>query len=125
MAETYTYDVPSPRALLDMFLPSKSHKFTGKERDIESGLDDFVARHYASSLGRFMQPDPLFATPLHVVNPQRWNMYAYVVNNPTNYIDPDGKDAIAVNFVNEVPLGGHEAGAQSGVMQPITWIKLK
>ncbi len=55
-----------------------------------------------------MQPDPLFATPLHVVNPQRWNMYAYVVNNPTNYIDPDGKDAIAVNFVNEVPLGGHE-----------------
>ncbi len=81
---------------------------TGKERDAESGLDDFEARYYASTLGRFMQPDPLFATPLHVVNPQRWNMYAYVVNNPTNYIDPDGKDAIAVNFVNEVPLGGHE-----------------
>lgn len=84
------------------------YKFTGKERDSESGLDDFEARYYSSSMGRFMQPDPLFATPLHVVNPQRWNMYAYVVNNPTNYIDPDGKDAIAVNFVNEVPLGGHE-----------------
>jgi RHS repeat-associated protein len=83
-------------------------RYTGKERDSESGLDDFEARYYSSSMGRFMQPDPLFATPLHVVNPQRWNMYAYVVNNPTNYIDPDGKDAIAVNFVNEVPLGGHE-----------------
>jgi RHS repeat-associated protein len=89
-------------------LGDQNYKFTGKERDSESGLDDFDARHYASSLGRFMQPDPLFATPLHVVNPQRWNMYAYVVNNPTNYIDPDGKDAIAVNFVNEVPLGGDE-----------------
>ena len=87
---------------------AQNYKFTGKERDTESGLDNFEARYYSSSMGRFMQPDPLFATPLHVVNPQRWNMYAYVVNNPTNYIDPDGKDAIAVNFVNEVPLGGHE-----------------
>lgn len=84
------------------------YKFTSKERDAESGLDNFGARYNASNLGRFMTPDPLFATPLHVVNPQRWNMYAYVVNNPTNYVDPDGKDAIAVNFVNEVPLGGHE-----------------
>jgi RHS repeat-associated protein len=86
---------------------SNHYKFTGKERDTESGLDYFEARHYASTMGRFMQPDPLFAIPLHVVSPQRWNMYAYVVNNPTNYVDPDGKDAIAVNFVNEVPLGGH------------------
>ena len=82
--------------------------FTGKERDSESGLDNFGARYNASTMGRFMSPDPLFATPLHVVNPQRWNMYAYVVNNPTNYVDPDGKDAIAVNFVHEVPGGGHE-----------------
>ena len=57
-----------------------ARKFTGEERDAESGLDDFVARHYLSSLGRFIQPDLLFATPLHVVNPQRWNMYAYVAD---------------------------------------------
>jgi len=31
--------------------------FTGKERDAESGLDNFVARYYGSSLGRFMTPD--------------------------------------------------------------------
>jgi len=34
-----------------------AHKFTGKERDSESGLDEFGARYYGSSLGRFMTPD--------------------------------------------------------------------
>ena len=33
--------------------------FTGKERDTESGNDYFSARYYASSMGRFMSPDPL------------------------------------------------------------------
>ena len=33
------------------------YKFTGKERDSESNLDMFGARHYRSSLGRFMTPD--------------------------------------------------------------------
>jgi RHS repeat-associated protein len=33
------------------------YKFTGKERDSESGLDNFGARYHASSLGRFMTPD--------------------------------------------------------------------
>ncbi|HXS11613.1 MAG TPA: RHS repeat-associated core domain-containing protein, partial [Acidobacteriaceae bacterium] len=46
------------------------YKFTGKERDTESGLDYFGARYYASSMGRFMSPDPsglAFANP---ANPQ-------------------------------------------------------
>lgn len=34
-----------------------TYKFTGKERDSESGLDMFGARYYGSSLGRFMTPD--------------------------------------------------------------------
>src|SRR5262249_20376639 len=38
--------------------PSTLH-FTGKERDAESGLDDFGARYFGSSLGRFQTPDPL------------------------------------------------------------------
>jgi RHS repeat-associated protein len=36
---------------------SLSYKFTGKERDSESNLDEFGARYYASSIGRFMTPD--------------------------------------------------------------------
>jgi RHS repeat-associated protein len=40
---------------------NNNYKFTGHERDGESGLDYFVARHYAFSLGRFLQPDLPFA----------------------------------------------------------------
>jgi RHS repeat-associated protein len=82
--------------------------FTGKQRDPESGDDHFGARYYGSTTGRFMQTDPVTATPVHIINPQRWNMYAYGMNNPLSYIDPDGRDVIAVNFTKEVPLGGHE-----------------
>jgi RHS repeat-associated protein len=66
-----------------------THKFTGKERDSESGLDNFGARYDSSSLGRFMRPDPqnAGASP---EEPQSWNAYAYAGNNPLNNTDPDG-----------------------------------
>ncbi|WP_245632370.1 RHS repeat-associated core domain-containing protein [Edaphobacter aggregans] len=35
----------------------RSSRFTGKERDTESGLDYFGARYFASTSGRFMSPD--------------------------------------------------------------------
>ncbi|MGH9818394.1 MAG: RHS repeat-associated core domain-containing protein, partial [Candidatus Acidiferrales bacterium] len=51
------------------------YKFTGKERDAESGLDNFGARYFGSSLGRFMSPDD-FWKDSSVRNPQSWNKYA-------------------------------------------------
>jgi RHS repeat-associated protein len=66
-----------------------TYKFTGKERDTESGLDNFGARYDASSLGRFMTPDPLMASAT-VYNPQTWNRYTYALNNPLRFVDPDG-----------------------------------
>ena len=60
---------------------------TGKERDAESGLDNFGARYDASSMGRFMTPDPLGG---RLIDPQTLNKYAYVRNNPTTLIDPTG-----------------------------------
>jgi RHS repeat-associated protein len=74
------------------------YKFTGKERDAESGLDNFGARYVSSSLGRFVTPDPASMRPNQLVNPQRWNMYGYGVNNPLRYVDPDGLDAIMVVY---------------------------
>jgi len=70
------------------------YKFTGKERDGESGLDNFEARYYASNLGRFMTPDwalrPI-AVPYAVFgDPQTLNLYTYVENEPLNRIDADG-----------------------------------
>jgi len=66
----------------------ETHKFTGHERDGESGLDHMKARHFASSLGRFPQPDSFAFSDLG--NPQSLNLYAYVLNNPLRYIDPTG-----------------------------------
>ena len=66
-----------------------TNHFTGKERDSESGLDNFGARYDASSMGRFMTPDPLMASA-KVWDPQTWNRYAYARNNPLSYIDPTG-----------------------------------
>jgi len=85
------------------------YKFTGKERDSESGVDYFETRHYASSLGRFMQPDEFPGGPVDLFNtdepapqtlpyadindPQSLNKYAYTYNNPLRYVDPNGHDA--------------------------------
>jgi RHS repeat-associated protein len=78
--------------------PVNHYKFTGKERDSESGLDNFGARFDASSLGRFMSPDwsageaPVpYADP---DEPQSLNLYAYAQNNPTSLVDTDGHKLI-------------------------------
>jgi RHS repeat-associated protein len=59
---------------------STTHRFTGKERDAESGLDDFGARYYGSSMGRFMSSDD--GSDQDGDNPQSWNLYSYVRSNP-------------------------------------------
>jgi RHS repeat-associated protein len=74
--------------------PSRSgntHDFTGKERDSESGLDNFGARYDSSSMGRFMSADPDdLSGAMHMEDPQSWNGYSYVRNNPLNLTDPTG-----------------------------------
>jgi RHS repeat-associated protein len=66
-----------------------SEKFTGKERDAETGLDFFEARYFSSAQGRFTSPDkPLIGQDRN--NPQSWNLYSYVSNNPLRLIDPTG-----------------------------------
>ena len=66
-------------------------KFTSKERDTETGLDYFNARYYSSVQGRFTSPDPLLASA-ETGDPQTWNRYSYVLNNPVGRIDPSGMD---------------------------------
>lgn len=77
-------------------ITSPEHFFTGKERDSNSGLDYFGARHYASSMGRFMSPDwsaveePVPYSKLD--DPQTLNLYGYVGNNPLSRVDADGHE---------------------------------
>jgi RHS repeat-associated protein len=68
------------------------YKFTGKERDGESGLDYFGLRYDSSQYGRFMSPDSMFIGNKLLSSPQDLNLYAYALNNPIHYNDPDGKD---------------------------------
>jgi RHS repeat-associated protein len=65
-------------------------KFTGTERDPETGLDCFGARYYGSRIGRFTTTDPVQTIKENLVDPQRWNRYAYARNNPLRYVDPTG-----------------------------------
>ncbi len=65
--------------------------YTGHERDDETGLDYMLARYYGASLSRFLSTDPAFEIHKSVHNPQRWNRYSYVLNNPLAFIDPTGE----------------------------------
>jgi RHS repeat-associated protein len=71
-----------------------TYKFTGKERDSESGLDNFGARYNASTMGRFMSPDPVMVSWRRMVSPQIWNSYSYAGNNPLRFVDPSGEELI-------------------------------
>jgi RHS repeat-associated protein len=70
--------------------------FTGKERDVESNLDNFVARYNSPTQGRFMNPDPLDILSGQTGDPQGLNLYSYVENNPVSAVDPDGLDCVFV-----------------------------
>jgi RHS repeat-associated protein len=82
-------------------------KFTQKERDIETGLDYFLARYYSSTQGRFTSPDEFAGGPdelfefeesaatnptfyADIADPQSLNKYSYSYNNPLAFVDPDG-----------------------------------
>jgi RHS repeat-associated protein len=68
--------------------------YTGKERDTESGNDYFGARYYASTMGRMLSPDPIGIWVADKTNPQSWNLYSYVMNNPLKFIDPSGEECV-------------------------------
>ena len=69
-------------------------RFTGKERDAETGLDYFGARYMSSAQGRFTSPDwseqPAVVPYADFRDPQTLNLYAYVRNNPLRLNDPRG-----------------------------------
>ncbi|MGO8787983.1 MAG: RHS repeat domain-containing protein [Terriglobia bacterium] len=84
-----------------------TYKFTGKERDAETGNDNFGARYYGSSLGRFMTPDPAGMMAVDITSPQTLNRYAYVVNNPLSFTDPLGLDCV---YLNDAGTGIEKGG---------------
>lgn len=103
-----------------------SEKFTGKERDAETGLDNFLARYYSGAQGRFTSPDEPFADQ-DEDNPQSWNLYSYGRNNPLRNIDPTGRCSQgAGGYVDEGsglfpgPCSGGQIGEQKAGDNSVT-----
>ena len=77
--------------------PVGSRAFTGQETIPDVGLINMNGRVYDPVLARFLSPDPDVQDSM---DPQNYNRYGYVVNNPLRYSDPTG-----YNFIDDY-LGG-------------------
>jgi RHS repeat-associated protein len=70
----------------------KRYRYTGKERDEETGFGYHGARYYAAWLGRWVSCDSSEANRNKVA-------YEYVLNNPIRFHDPNGKDPVTASAV--------------------------
>ena len=96
-AEVISYEEYSPYGSTvyqavrgDVEVP-KRYRYTGKERDEESGLSYHGARYYAVWLGRWVAVDPAAL----LAGPMRESSYTGMANNPVGAIDPDGRNPIS------------------------------
>ena len=78
--------------------------FTGDQFDYELGYNYAVAREQSPVLGRFLGPDQPFADQ-SPADPQTWNLYSYVRDNPLAFSDPNG-EAVQICTPNENAGGG-------------------
>jgi RHS repeat-associated protein len=99
--------------LLDQSNPSVSFRYgyTGRELDLESGLNYYRARYYDSRVGRFISVDPIG------FDAGDTNLYRYVFNSSTNHTDPSGK---IVPLLAAFLVGGLAAGAAGAAIGGIT-----
>jgi murein DD-endopeptidase MepM/ murein hydrolase activator NlpD len=80
-----------------------------------------LARYYSSSLGRFMAADTAAHSDRNLINPQRWNRYAYVLNNPLKFNDPDGERENPVTRgqgIDTTPHRGVQGAIRSSASNP-------
>ena len=89
-----------------------SNDFTGQTQDVSSGIYDFVFRQYSPVQGRWLTPDPSGLEAVDSSNPQSWNRYAYLDNNPLNAVDPLGLYCPVIE--TDIAVGG-EPGCAFGI----------
>lgn len=87
-------------------------KFTSYERDSDTGLDYALMRFDSSRLARFLTPD-LYVGSIYVSDPQTWNRYSYVGNDPCNAVDPLGRETCTfdIRINNKAGLSDSELAA--------------
>ncbi len=72
---------------------AKRYRYTGMERDEETGLNYHHARYYAGWIGRWLSPD-------QIKENDGFNLYLYVHSNPVNLVDLEGKNSMPAEFKN-------------------------
>src|ERR1017187_8439255 len=88
------------------------------------GLDYFGARYFSAAQGRFTSPDSAGYASLR--NPQAWNLYAYSLNNPLKFINPDGHKVVCAGSANDcqqaivAATGNADAAARFGTTTTTT-----
>jgi RHS repeat-associated protein len=96
---------------------------TSKERDNETGLDYFGARNHSSLQGRFITTDPAL-TSAEKTNPQTWNRYTYVLNNPINLVDPLGLQDTTAELARRL-REQHQNQTVTTTNVPVTEVQLR
>ncbi|MBI2394387.1 MAG: hypothetical protein HYV09_32755 [Deltaproteobacteria bacterium] len=81
-------------------------EFGGHRTDAEHGLSYMGARYYDALIGRFLTPDTVVPDPL---NPQAFNRYAYVLNNPISNADPTGHVPVVAAVVTAITVAASTA----------------
>ena len=76
----------------------KRYRYTGRERDEESGFSYHGARYYAPWLAQWLTIEPLllFDRKSFVLEDLKWEPYCYAFRNPLKYLDPNGEENIVV-----------------------------
>jgi RHS repeat-associated protein len=80
--------------------------YTGHRENMELGLIYMNARYYVPSLGRFASADTLVPDP---TNPQQFNRFSYVLNNPLRFTDPTGH--VCYDPVSDTAVSAHSPTA--------------
>src|SRR5262249_48895860 len=96
---SYTYEPFGPSAATGQN-NANAYQYTGRETD-GTGLYHYRARYYSPSHQRFISEDPIG------FEAGESNLYGYVTNNPSGYVDPLGLDAFVTIFRSAKQPFGH------------------
>ena len=96
--KTITYQVTTERIREKKWWYANKYLFANKQLDEETDLQYFEKRYYDNKIGKFTTEDPVFWEVVltkrpgqYFTDPQQWNSYSYVRNNPVNMVDPSGE----------------------------------
>ena len=100
-------------------VPVKRYRYTGMERDEESGLNYHTARYYAPWLGRWLCPDPAGTV-------DGLNLYRYVRGNPVGLVDTSGNRSKGYWYTDEIYSRPYQATFSDEKILSLTlWQKVK